>query len=58
MILLASVLSSLGREKNPHFEEEVAALYGKEDHLIVVTCCDSYLLVLLYAHEYPRVQLC
>ncbi|CAM0913461.1 unnamed protein product [Alopecurus aequalis] len=24
-----------GREKNPHFEEEVAALYGKEDHLIV-----------------------
>ncbi|KAM0827481.1 hypothetical protein ACQ4PT_068190 [Festuca glaucescens] len=24
-----------GRAKNPHFEEEVAALYGKEDHLIV-----------------------
>ncbi|XP_047066801.1 thiosulfate sulfurtransferase 16, chloroplastic-like isoform X1 [Lolium rigidum] len=24
-----------GREKNPHFEEEVAALYGKESHLIV-----------------------
>ncbi|KQJ86105.1 thiosulfate sulfurtransferase 16, chloroplastic [Brachypodium distachyon] len=24
-----------GREKNPHFEQEVAALYGKEDHLIV-----------------------
>ncbi|KAK1605400.1 hypothetical protein QYE76_029073 [Lolium multiflorum] len=24
-----------GRQKNPHFEEEVAALYGKEDHLIV-----------------------
>jgi hypothetical protein len=46
MILLASVLSSLGREKNPHFEEEVAALYGKEDHLIVVLC-DSYLMVLL-----------
>jgi hypothetical protein len=47
MILLASLLLSLGREKNPHFEEEVAALYGKEDHLIVVTCCDSYLMVLL-----------
>uniref|UniRef100_A0ACD6AJJ0 Uncharacterized protein n=1 Tax=Avena sativa TaxID=4498 RepID=A0ACD6AJJ0_AVESA len=24
-----------GREKNPHFEEEVASLFGKEDHLIV-----------------------
>jgi hypothetical protein len=27
---------SLGKEKNPRFVEEVAALYGKEQHLIVV----------------------
>ncbi|KAM0852461.1 hypothetical protein ACQ4PT_051740 [Festuca glaucescens] len=25
-----------GKEKNPRFVEEVAALYGKEQHLIVV----------------------
>ena len=44
--------ANLGREKNPHFEEEVAALFGKEDHLIVVTYCDSHLMVLLYSHQH------
>jgi hypothetical protein len=54
MILLASLLWYQGRKKNPHFEEEVAALYGKESHLIVVTLISWSLLM----HMSPLMYTC